>query len=127
MVNKVNIALWVQALESDRFKQGTGNLISIVNGQKFHCCLGVACEIAMEHGVELTMTIGDGVVVVGNHDGYLPPAVQDWLGLPTDPMLADGVTAVSANDNRGWTFPEIAAALRKRYLEGGGDDPAESD
>lgn len=131
MVNKVNMALWADGLDSGRFKQGTGNLICIVNGHKRHCCLGVACEVAMEHGVELAMvTTGGGVVEIGGEDGYLPPAVRDWLGLPSncfDPMLADGVTAVGANDNRGWTFPQIAAALRKRYLEGGGDEPAESD
>ena len=36
---------WVEALESGKFKQGTGFLCQrkVVDGEEEFCCLGVAC------------------------------------------------------------------------------------
>lgn len=130
MVNKVNMALWADGLDSGRFKQGQGALARIVGGEKFYCCLGVACEIAMEHGVALEVGVGQGgYVTFDGTSSYLPVRVGEWLGVMRegDVMLSDTVTAVSANDGYDWPFTQIAAAIRARYVEGNGDEPATSD
>jgi hypothetical protein len=49
-----NAKKWVTALRSGRFKQGR----SVLNqGDRALCCLGVACEVAIEAGVPVKKTL----------------------------------------------------------------------
>lgn len=122
---------WVEALESGEFKQDgarQGNLtVRYVNGNKEHCCLGVACVLAKRDGVDVSAAIGPRAPDSGNevvYDGetnYLPRIVQDWLGVErADPvigirtasMLNDGELYPPAN-RPPMSFAEIAAEIRE--------------
>lgn len=143
-VNKANMRLWVAALRSKKFKQTRGNLkrISLITDEVIgHCCLGVICELAIEHGVNIhavTAAHGEGadsaaVVFLGS-SGYLPTLALTWLGFEGteqerqgDILVSQGdivisvdadgatITAVGANDNLGWDFDRIADEAEKYY------------
>jgi hypothetical protein len=126
--NKENMRVVVAALRTDRFKQGQGNLAQKHDGQWLHCCLGVACEIAIESGVVLGVQERTSTItrkLFGGSGGHLPVEVQRWLGVRNDNLSVKdehGYTdAVSANDSDGWSFEMIADGLEKAYglLEGG--------
>lgn len=70
--------LWVEALRSGEYKQGTGKLETRTDeGELTNCCLGVACRAAHKWGVFVDMA---GERILGN---YLDsqPSVKEWLGL----------------------------------------------
>lgn len=46
--------LWVEALESGRYRKGRGFLRKERGDETLHCCLGVAVEIAELNGVKLS-------------------------------------------------------------------------
>lgn len=153
MINKENMRLWVAALRSGKFQQGQSALKRQYPGDRVprYCCLGVACEIAMAHGVEMetsTLTTAhysaaeptrtwrfDGTL------GALPPAVVTWLGLGSsdstvdqDPVVgfytphpeaAVSVRAIKANDDLRWDFLQIAAGIEKYYDLKEGEDGTE--
>lgn len=121
MANKENIALVVAALRSDEYPQCRGVLN---NGEGF-CCLGVATEVAIKNGVEVTKRqfVGGGTVSYDLSTDLLPRAVQDWLdiyqGGNVDLLYdAEEHTAVASglNDEEGWTFHQIADAFERTYL-----------
>lgn len=114
-LHRERIELWCEALESGKYQQERQMLCS---GDKF-CCLGVACDISGVGDWDLGYDY-----ITGNHsDGAtLPLAVRDWLGLAEcDPYvdIEDGSYAcvTDLNDGRLYTFPQIAAAIRRTYLE----------
>ncbi len=91
-VNKERVRLFVNALRSGQFKQGNGSLAShnSQTHQDEFCCLGVACEVARNNGLELSRaeysSYGDGHgYVYGDKYGhgeqyFLPGRVIDWFG-----------------------------------------------
>lgn len=119
----LNMAKWILALRSGRYKQGKSALRKSGEGGVRYCCLGVACTISRL-----------GKWVPGsypNEQGYrisemeydqtdLPPSVQKWLGLEAEdnPLLSDSLAAIAANDVNALTFAQIADALEARYLGG---------
>ena len=43
---RVNVNAWIEALESGKYRQGTGHLRQVMNDNApSYCCLGVLCEI----------------------------------------------------------------------------------
>lgn len=116
MVNKQNMLLWVEALESGRFRQGRERLKRVTLGAYEYCCLGVACEVAMDNGAPVVETLIDGSIKFNGSIGYLPEEVQDWLGVDDeDPALDSRTSAAQANDGKGMRFTEIAALVRQSY------------
>lgn len=125
--NKNNIKLWVDALRSGEFSQTQRAMhragpLALVGDDYLpagHCCLGVACEIAVKNGLDLDDW---------SSAGYLPYEAMDWLGFNSiNPIIAQGptlgepahtgdITAAFANDALGWTFDQIADAVEKRFL-----------
>lgn len=88
--------LVVEALRSDRFKQGKYNLaVDEHDGEGVrHCCLGVMCEVAIENGVDIARIerkastpaierhfhADDTVYLAYDGETTLPPRrVLDWL------------------------------------------------
>jgi hypothetical protein len=127
--NKENMRAVVAALRTDRFKQGEGHLAQMYDGQWRHCCLGVACEIAIESGVEVPVVITATKFFDGS-GGHLPIDVQRWLGVGDDNLSVEDehglrTNAISANDEYGWSFEMIADGLERAYdlLEDGDDAP----
>lgn len=125
-VNKENMRLFVAALRSGEYEQGRYRLTTIQADSVQHCCLGVACEVALRHGVQMEI----GVAPVPGHPGltkrvynaqslFLPLAVQQWLGVDNDNLMIHGESASTLNDDSHWTFSEIAEGIVKTYeLEG---------
>lgn len=123
MVNRKNLNLLADALESGKYEQGQKILRDSKN--KF-CCLGVACDISgmgvwtkRENDEYYTyLTREDGLdstsaALLGN------TSVRDWFGIS---VTGDFVTAsghysdlAGMNDN-GKTFAEIAEVLRDESI-----------
>lgn len=83
-----NAKKWVAALRSGKYKRGKEQLGLVVNEKTMatkYCCLGVACELALKAGVVKKKFVGEGgLVTYDGHSSWLPPAVQEWLGLRKD-------------------------------------------
>lgn len=132
--------LFTAALRSGDYPQGRGNLSEISHGQWRHCCLGVACLIAAEHGLDLPSFDDHGrryYSFSGNPDDeeftnnvQLPETVAKWYGWgvrDNDPRLTVRAvvndteqdfetTAIGTNDDLRKTFPEIADAFDAKYV-----------
>lgn len=130
MVNKENMRLVVAALRSGRYLQGHGRLKEIFKDSIHYCCMGVMCEVAMEHGVVLDVArhpLGDFsmFVIFDGSAAFLRRNVLDWLGVGDNGELdrdlvigKDGneeITAAFANDQLGWDFLRIAASMEEYY------------
>ncbi len=140
--NADNMARLVYALESGSYSQGTG---ALNRGGKY-CCLGVACDVAMKHGVEMEAQVenesgcfcgvdhgndSDGTrTLYDGEGGYLPDKVADWLGLEGEegdaPFMVGtnnrtnpvlaGARATEWNDDLKASFPVIAQLFRHEFL-----------
>lgn len=109
-VNEVNMAKWIVALRSGKYRQG---LRQLRNGDAF-CCLGVACDISdlgAWRGTFYTTNVGASEIT-------LPAPVSAWLGTTDNPEVDHDLRCVSANDNLHWDFNHIAAALEGTHLPG---------
>jgi hypothetical protein len=101
-----NAKKWVAALRSGKYKQ-TRHVLCDRNG---HCCLGVACEVAIENGVPLTRESTEFGRVLFNVYALslLPYQVRDWLGLRNAGGTYGDGSLLHDNDSRGLTFEQIA-------------------
>lgn len=105
MLNE-NAKAWVAALRSGKYKQGRGHLKTTA---ELYCCLGVACDVAIQAGLPLVVGHGERLISFDAESTVLPTAVQTWLGLQTSDGGARGLVAlVTYNDQVGWSFAEIA-------------------
>jgi hypothetical protein len=120
---------WVRRLRSGEYQQGVHKLHTI-DSQDNHryCCLGVACEMAVEAGI-VTSHVREGIVsrqIVRYHwdlghfqETMLPSPVADWLGLtdvsPTVKWRSVDIAVATINDD-GVDFDTIANALEQAYL-----------
>lgn len=123
--NREVLAEWADALESGEYGQ-TESLLRDASG---FCCLGVLCEIAVKHGVisEAVEILDSDDEPIGEFsydgkDAFLPRAVSEWaFGDPheNNPDMVtehDGMeSASSLNDSLEYSFPQIAAAIRRTY------------
>lgn len=124
--NRENIQKWIDALRSGEYKQGKGRLkYSNQDGDVKHCCLGVACEVALVDGVGLELTNNPMNIYTDRKyffDGYgesIPPKVQKWLGVDDDdPRITEEYSAAGLNDSGNYTFSEIADLLEEKYING---------
>lgn len=125
MANRRNIKKWVKALRSGMYLQGHQRLAYLdYEGVPRYCCLGVACEVAIENGLRLKVAAdvyGEHTKTYNGSVGLLPTETMEWLGLPRfDPKLdfGDGlvISASKANDDRRFDFDTIANAIERTYL-----------
>lgn len=84
-----NAQQWVAALRSGDYQQGRTRLCSIQDGERFYCCLGVACDLYQREvgGLEEHIIKFPGREVVSYGVGAfvaMPEKVRKWVGL-TDP------------------------------------------
>jgi hypothetical protein len=125
--------LWVTALRSGQYLQGTGVLHRRTEGNDTYCCLGVLCEVAIKAGVELSTSAhtgcrndectacrGNAIHTYGGFDDFLPPKIVEWAGLENgNPVtseqfddLVSPATLSYLNDN-GKNFSEIADIIER--------------
>lgn len=102
---------WIAALESGEYEQGQG---SLRKDGKF-CCLGVLCEVAIQEGVEVTVTHNseiDKYYYEGN-GAVLPETVLDWADMYSVwGRFGDGDDLADLND-AGVSFADIANVIRE--------------
>lgn len=103
-----NRKLWTDALRSGEYQQCTGVLRDADQG---FCCLGVACDVAVKHGVEMLVSIRGGNYEYDDSWSSLPTKARAWLGLG-DELSVDRIihTLIDMND-KGAGFGEIASLI----------------
>ena len=112
-----NRKIWIKALRSGKYKQAKAVLEDSTTGGM--CCLGVACKVL---GAQRTPS--DGEIRYGKGSiGALPPGVQLALGFKTNSgdfsighRKLDNLvfsSLIELNDDKGWTFSEIADFVEK--------------
>lgn len=119
---------WLDALRSGEYPQGNGRLCNVIpkhdaNDVKVvevraFCCLGVLCDIAVKAGV-LTESRRSAMhtreyVEYAGETSYLPSVVRDWAGLTSNDPVIDGYGLSFWNDNRKFSFDEIAALIEEK-------------
>lgn len=110
--------LWVSALRSGDYKQGTVRLKTVnPDGPTLHCCLGVLCELHdKQQSCEQSFD---------NISGGLPEHVRLWAGLdeniprisrPADAYYSAGYTTSISflNDVEHYSFAQIADLIEKQ-------------
>jgi hypothetical protein len=121
-LNKARLAKqWIEALESGRYNQARSYLtIRKANRHQSHCCLGVACNIAIQNGIKVKATIMDEGPDNDNHaisydgrSGDLPPSVRKAIGLRTSQGMLEGNSLVDLNDDSRYRFKRIAKTIRE--------------
>jgi hypothetical protein len=140
-MNRESMITWAEALESGIYVKGEQHLAA--GGR--HCCLGVACEIAIAQGAEIERSAqtwgGVEYVYFDGADSLLPDSAQEWLGVATGNFhipcewvkelnlkfthpgvveSADGTGTFAItylNDYSNITFPQIAGLVRRMVAE----------
>lgn len=130
---KARIRLWIAALRSGKFLQGTGNLKKLSEGVLRYCCLGVACEVAVASGLAVDLTEFTSYGPAGRNTGTavcyrfdsngatLPLRVMDWFGFTDDDPVIEScegytLSAIRANDTKKLPFDLIADLVEAYYL-----------
>lgn len=126
---------WVEALESDEYRRGTGALCNVKDdGSKYYCCLGVGAELVPDIVVGQGTSVSYGSVISYGEEHNtvtLPEEARKHYGLVLDNpyvMLPDGTqeTLATLNDNSSYsyTLKQIAEVIRQqpddwdgRYVE----------
>lgn len=105
--------MWVEALESGKYRLGKHYLRkSGKNGDQF-CCLGVLCDLAPRRLGKWDKD-NDGYTFDGTPD-VLPHDVVDWAGLEdTNPRVRDGTDTLAQMNDRGCSFKTIAKVIREQ-------------
>ena len=108
------IELWLQALESGKYKQGKEYLWTTGDG---YCCLGVACVIAQENGVR-KIKIGQNI------EELLPKTMCNFLKMSADAGFKCPIdynkkeyTSLADLNDKGITFKTIAKIIREQLKE----------
>lgn len=82
--HKERIRLWLDALRSGNYCQGTGKLKYFDEGinRDRHCCLGVATDVFIQNSGESEVTLAFARESLDN-DFLLPTTIGEWFGLET--------------------------------------------
>lgn len=119
MPNTENIKKWVEALRSGGYCQTSGVLRRSHPSNGF-CCLGVACDLSgvgeweQDRNYFWYYRTRNGVSA-----DLMPAEVCAWLGIASnDPSVVVDRKAdvLSAHNDSGRTFLEIAAAIEAKFL-----------
>lgn len=122
---KRRLRRFIAALRSGDYQQGFGELANrdVDTEEWKYCCLGVACEVAINDGLKLYVSERRYKKYYNNEGGVLPLKVRDWYGLPaSDPYLTDKLdnanvhTASAFNDRYQRNFGDIADAFQHTFL-----------
>ena len=118
-MNQEKALEWANRLDSGKYLQGKNGLN--VDGR--YCCLGVACEMAVEAGVIPRGTRIGGFMEYGIGDNsstaVLPPAVREWLEMDSSNGYIGGgdytgceLTVLNDNDTE---VPRLAVIIREHW------------
>lgn len=108
-------AEWVTELRNPARTQGTGLMR---DGEGRQCCLGVLCDIAVNHGVISPPSLGTDILYY-RYDGcgfFLSYKVTEWAGMtynPSVPYNGHQESLTFLNDVKRLTFPQIADLIEE--------------
>lgn len=109
-----NQQAWVDALRSGEFRQTSGLLTRVdEEGNESHCCLGVACVLAVRAGVPIHVENKDGTVEYGGCSAatsFLPSAVGSWLDADAGEQMTH---RLAAPNDAGVPFDAIATLIEE--------------
>lgn len=107
--------LWVAALRSGEFKQGKAALRTAEG----YCCLGVGCEIYRRYHSSRVTWVGFSPQKwrFDAESSWLPLTVRDWFGLATSAGQIKYYDDLSAMNDRGASFTEIANVIEDGMVE----------
>jgi len=115
-----NAKKWIEALRSGKFQQAHASLCLIdEEGEKRYCCLGVACELAVDAGVIPPARESEGRFFYADQRTNLPVVVAEWLGLATtagvyNTLLDSGERSLIGLNDTGKSFAEIADVIESQ-------------
>jgi hypothetical protein len=112
--------IWVRALRSGNYNQGTLKLAQDKGQGINYCCLGVLCDLAMQNGeqIKVRQEVDSGVFLFNGASAFLPETVKTWAGLKTEEAALrefDGGTKLSILNDQGKTFLEIADIIENNW------------
>jgi hypothetical protein len=111
--NVENMTKWIEALESGEYPQDPGG--GRLKTDAGYCCLGVLCELDGETWTKLP---GGGLGTYQTYDGFSAypsnARMKRFLGF-SGPVLQDAFADVDVLNDRGHSFIDIAARLRKEF------------
>lgn len=100
--------LLIEALRSGKYKQGRNQLC--YKGK--YCCLGVACEVAVENGCSVHVHIYEHCGVTARRYNryvqYMPEVVADFYGFRSQQGNYGGTSLLDNNDTDEFSFEQIA-------------------
>lgn len=103
------IELWCDALESGKYKQGTGKLC---DKHKKYCCLGVLCEVYQENVGRLNKVFETDRYRYNETTSTLPDVVREWANLKSYGGTYLNRSLIEDNDKLGKNFKQIAQIIR---------------
>lgn len=107
-VNKKDIQKWIDTLRSGKYSQAKYTLQTRTG----YCCLGVACDIFIKD-----KKLANGILF-GNSPKNQPNS-QEWLAnINHDFFIKTTFHLSHLNDNKNFSFDEIADLLQAIYIEG---------
>lgn len=111
---------WLCRLDRCIYSQGYDALASRDHSGEWHyCCLGVACEVFVEHGGLLSITEEINDRSYNGETSYLPELVRSAFGfrsvMGTRESIGEHSSLTKANDSGTLTFPQIARLVRDHY------------
>lgn len=102
---------WIDALESDEYKQTQGYL-KTDNG---FCCLGVLCDLYLkEHGKEWSEGRLPHLYTIDEAEAGLPQSVMDWSGVQTNLGVLPHGTLTMINDSAE-DFSEVINQIKMHW------------
>lgn len=136
MVNEDVKELWLNALRSGKYEQGTMKLAQeLYDGTREYCCLGVLCDLAVKNGVCNVKWV-HGTAYYGTEEEFanekasentLPKSVQEWIGVNSDNIRVskkinsfddedefEDVMVSELNDEYGYSFDRIARLIKEQ-------------
>lgn len=120
-MNKRIANMWVRALRSGKYTQGTSYLKRRGPHGVQHCCLGVLCEL-YNKSMKRSGEKGTGEKVLGGitHFGnpqttatVLPKKVMKWAGITSSEEVDVGGQNLAIMNDGGVSFKKIAGVILK--------------
>lgn len=102
---------WIRRLRSGEYEQGDGCLERRAYGKVYFCCLGIACRVAIDSGVDVKLVNkGDYVEYEGGHAASLPREVMHDMKFRSGfgECVADQKDSLAILNDHHKTFSEIA-------------------
>lgn len=132
-MNRDVAMMWVDALRSGGYPQTRGQLQSCdETGMRSYCCLGVLCDLhrrrtnagdwdGFYYETQGSYN-GEGGLGVDSNAEVPTVAVQQWAGLKeanpkVPPRYGDEFTIAQLNDERDWTFAQLADLIEEKWEE----------